>query len=129
MALNRSVFELLNYSDGDTVISEGVVDEHLLILQTGSVVISKDGTDVARISEHGTFIGEISAVLGKKRTCTVTACGECDILRLEQTIDELINENPRLVKKLLQELARRLAASTDTLVQTQHSLITFREQG
>jgi|TARA_B110000438_G_scaffold295641_2_gene338964 CRP-like cAMP-binding protein len=123
------VFDLLNYSDGAVVISEGIVDEHLLILQTGTVVISKDGTEVARISEKGTFIGKISAILGEKRNCTVTASGECDILKLDQTIDELIAENPRLVKKLLQELPTRLAAATDTLVQSQHSLITFREQG
>ena len=122
------MFDLLTFSDGDVVIKEGIVDNHLLILQTGTVVITKDGTEVARISEKGTFIGEISAILGEKRTCTVKAKGECDILRLQQSIDELIAENPRLVKKLLQELAKRLAAATENLVQSQHTLITFREQ-
>ena len=122
------MFELLTFAAGETVIREGVVDNHLYILQAGTAEVRKAGTAVALIEEKGTFIGEISAILGRPRTCTVVAKSECDILRLAQSIDEMIEKDPHVTKRLLEEMARRIAHVTDDLVEAQHSLITFQEQ-
>lgn len=122
------MFELLTFAPGEAVIEEGVVDFHLYILQSGTVAVRKAGTTVARIDEKGTFIGEISAILDLPRTCTVVAETECDILKLAQSIDDLIEKNPQITKRLLQELARRVTQMTDELIEAQHTLITFREE-
>ncbi len=123
-----SVFDLITCAPGETIIAEGVTDNHLFILQSGTVVIQKAGTPVAAVSERGTFIGEISAILGEPRSCTVIAETECDILKLTQTIDEMIATHPHITKHLLQEMAKRIKHSTNSLVQFQHTVITFQDQ-
>ena len=123
------VFELLTFAPGEVIIREGVVDDHLYILQSGTIEVQKAGTAVAEISEKGTFIGEISAILHHARTCNVVARTECDILRLTQTIDEMIASNPLITKRLLEEMARRIVQVTDDYVEAKHTLITFREHG
>ena len=121
------MFELLTFGPGEHVIREGVVDNHLYILQSGTIEVRKAGTTVASIGEKGTFIGEISAILGQPRSCTVVAKSECDILRLAQSIDEMIAKDPHITKRLLEEMARRISQVTDDLIEAQHSLITFHE--
>jgi len=128
-AESRGVFELLTFRPGEVIIREGVVDHHLYILQAGTIEVQKAGTAVAEIDGKGTFVGEISAILGHPRTCTVVAKSECDVLQLQQSIDEMIAQHPNITKRLLEEMAKRIVQATDNLVEAQHTLITFRGNG
>ncbi|MFP4540070.1 MAG: Crp/Fnr family transcriptional regulator [Opitutales bacterium] len=120
------MFDLLTFAPGETIIAEGVVDNHLYILQDGTVAIEKGGAHVTTLSEKGTFMGEISAILGEPRTCSVVAETECDILRLIQTIEEMVEHNPKLTRHLLAEMARRIKTSTEEILQREHQILTFR---
>jgi CRP-like cAMP-binding protein len=123
------VFELLTFAPGEVIIREGVADEHLYILQAGTLEVQKAGTAVAEIRERGTFLGEISAILGLARSCDVVARTECDVLRLTATIDELIRHDPHITKRLLEAMARRIFAVTEDYIEAKHTLSTFRDHG
>ena len=121
------MFELKTFAPGQPIIAEGVHEAGLYILQSGVVEIWKNGLKVAEISEPGTFFGEIAAILNQPRSCTVKAQSECDILVLQETIDHIIEHNPRLARRLLEAMAERVVKATADLAASQHTLIAFQE--
>jgi type IV pilus assembly protein PilB len=121
------VFELKTFAPGQPIIAEGVHEAGLYILQSGAVEIWKNGLKLAEISEPGTFFGEIAAILNQPRSCTVKARSECDILVLQETIDHIIEHNPRLARRLLEAMAERVVKATADLAASQHTLIAFQE--
>ncbi len=121
------MFELVTFAPGAPIIAEGVNDGSLYILQSGVVEICKGELKVAEIAEHGTFFGEISAILDQPRSCTVRAKTECDILVLAQSINEIVAHHPHLTKRLLEAMAERIVKATHELATTQHTLISFQE--
>ena len=118
------MFDLVTYAPDEVIISEGVTDDQLYILQNGTVSVDKDGVHIADISEQGTFFGEIAAILGTPRSCTVKAKTECDILHLQQSLDDILISNPQLNRKLLNTMAERIASTTQGLADT-HQLISI----
>lgn len=122
------MFELKTFAPGDPIIAEGVTEAGLYILQDGVVEIWKSELKIAEISEAGTFFGEIAAILKQPRSCSVRAKSECDILVLQESIDHIIENNPRLARRLLEAMAERVVRATADLAASQHTLIAFRER-
>jgi NTE family protein len=70
---------------GETLVTEGSVGEDLYFVRRGSFVVSVlDGetpVEIARLGS-GDVIGETQLIAGGKRTATVRALEECEVLRL-----------------------------------------------
>ena len=64
---------LIIYEPGETVLAEGSRTDRLLILREGSVVVIREGIEIARVSEPGAVFGEISALLDCPHTADVRA--------------------------------------------------------
>ncbi len=56
---------------GGVLIAEGARPGRLLVLESGSVSVSRDGVPIARIDAPGAVLGEMSLVLDKPATATL----------------------------------------------------------
>jgi CRP/FNR family cyclic AMP-dependent transcriptional regulator len=64
---------LESFNAGDTVFAEGTKTGRLLVLKSGTVSISKSGTEIARVAAPGAVLGELSALLDLPHTADVHA--------------------------------------------------------
>jgi CRP-like cAMP-binding protein/mannose-6-phosphate isomerase-like protein (cupin superfamily) len=61
------------FEPGEMVIASGETTGKLLLLRQGLVEVSKEGTQIARISEPGAVFGELAALLDQPHTADVRA--------------------------------------------------------
>ncbi len=106
----------------DTVLfKEEDTTREMYILLAGEVVVTKEGTELARISESGSFLGEMATLLNASRTATVTTTKKSVCLKiLPENIDTLFKVTPELGYKLSKTLAQRLAGVTEKLTHLSH---------
>ncbi len=115
--------KIIRLNSGDIVISEGDSDSGLFILSEGILEVLKGNVTVAEFTRPDTIFGELSMILGKPRTCTVVAKTDATVVRVYQSIDEMIQTNPELAKKLLYVLADRLEKTTEKMANPETNLI------
>ena len=60
-------------SRGDILIGEGEAGGELYVLEHGSLIVERDGVQIATIDESGALIGEMSVLLGVDHSATVRA--------------------------------------------------------
>ena len=58
---------------GDALITAGASGGELYVLQSGRLIVERDGIDIATIIEPGALIGEMSVLLGIDHSATVRA--------------------------------------------------------
>lgn len=101
------------FAKGDTIAREGEPGKELYILLQGRVAIYKGSIKLTEFDQKGVIIGEISVILGKKRTATIRAMDDCLMLPIPGDMDFLIAQHPELVKKMMANLAERLERTTE----------------
>lgn len=101
----RSEVEL---AAGDLLFKEGDVGNDLYVLLEGAVEVLLGDRCVATIDEEGAFLGELSALLGTRRTATLRAIAPTSCLRFAGDLDESFFSEPALAAKLARTLAKRL---------------------
>ncbi|MBF0274916.1 MAG: cyclic nucleotide-binding domain-containing protein [Nitrospinae bacterium] len=108
----RTVFtkicQVRQYEDGEWVIEEGDLNETPYILIEGSVNILKGENVVETITEHGSFIGEISFASKENISCAkVIADGEVKLLSFNsKELREVLGmNNPSLKLSCLMKFA------------------------
>jgi CRP-like cAMP-binding protein len=62
-----------NLVRGEVLIDEGEASGELYVLETGKLVVERDGVAIATIDEAGALIGEMSVLLGIDHSATVRA--------------------------------------------------------
>ena len=108
-----------------TLIEEGENGNHLIIVLTGTLDVTKRTNDnvprvVARVGS-GDFLGEMSFVDGSKRSATCTTREPTDFAVLtHDALNEILIDHPRLGNKfllmLLQQIVVRLRETTNGIV-------------
>ena len=61
------------FQPGDIVLGAGLRTGRLLILKKGAVAVTKEGIDIAKVSEPGAVFGELSILLEQPHTADVRA--------------------------------------------------------
>ena len=118
---------ILEASPGETLLEEGVDENHFLVLLKGSVEIVKDGGVVAVIETSGEILGE-QALLRRKRLATVRAKDRVFCLKVDGSFVDSLNEEQRLVyngelyRFLADVLAARLERTSLRLAETERKL-------
>jgi hypothetical protein len=107
--------QLVSFTAGDIIITEGEPGSSLFVLTMGSAkafVRNQTGKHImVRELREGDFFGEISILSGKPRTATVTAGSDCDLLELDRaTLDAIAQTKPR-VWDVLKDFASLRAGS------------------
>jgi len=103
------VSEDLEVPAGTVLCREGEVGQEFFVIVEGDTEITKRGKPVAN-RVGGDFIGEIALLEKIPRTATVTATTPLRLFVLTgPDFRRLVDENPKLERKILTTLAKRLA--------------------
>jgi CRP-like cAMP-binding protein len=97
------------FTAGDAIVSEGDSGVGFFFVESGEVVVTRDGTRVATLSS-GDHFGEIAVLAGGHRTATVSAGTDVVCWGMPAwTFRPLVREQPTVTVKLLERMARQLA--------------------
>jgi CRP/FNR family cyclic AMP-dependent transcriptional regulator len=103
------VSEDLEVEPGKVLCKEGEIGQEFFVIVDGKVKVNRKGRRVATRSS-GEFVGEIALIEEVRRTATVTAETPVRLFVLtRKDFRHLLNTNPRVERKVLRALARRLA--------------------
>jgi NTE family protein len=107
----------LTLPGGAPLFREGETSDFFYIVISGrlGVLIEGDADESGFISQIGTgeTVGEMGMITGEPRTATVIAIRYTELLGFSKSAyDRLTARHPKLMRRLLELLARRLAATT-----------------
>jgi small-conductance mechanosensitive channel/CRP-like cAMP-binding protein len=103
--------QAIHFGRGEKLINQGEDGDSMFILVDGQadVVVDHDGTQtrVATLSSGDCF-GEMSLLTGEKRSATVIAGTDCEVVEIGKPIlARSLKENPQLLAQLGELLAKR----------------------
>jgi CRP/FNR family cyclic AMP-dependent transcriptional regulator len=96
---------------GEIVFDEGEPGDHLYVIQSGEIELTRSGGDGARVVSRygpGEFFGEMGVLLGRPRTARATAACESRVLELDgPTFEAMCVDHPEIAIRVIQRLASR----------------------
>ena len=95
---------------------EGETSNGWYILLGGRVGVFKHNRQVAEFRERGVVLGELSFILNTPRTVSLIALEPTKVVHFKMPLDQLIAEYPDITKKILVNLAERLAKTTEDFI-------------
>jgi len=100
------------YAPGAAICQEGEDGEEMYIIQKGKVKVSKrfgGRTHVVSVLEKGDFFGEMAIVNRIRRTATVTAIDDVELLVFDREgLQNMIARNALIALNIIDRLCRRL---------------------
>jgi CRP/FNR family transcriptional regulator, cyclic AMP receptor protein len=112
--LIRDSFEEV-YSEGATVVTEGEKGRNLYLMLEGEVEVRRKGRRLATLS-RGQFFGEISIFTDHAISADVIAATPSRLLVLSKwEFWRYALDKPWILRKMIEEMARRLAESNRAL--------------
>jgi PAS domain S-box-containing protein len=107
---------LKTYQKGDTLFVEGDESQDLYFLVSGHLEVLKGDKKIAEITEPGALFGELSFLLGAKRTATIQAENEVRVLRIPRNeVSTFLKDFPTVAEKITEIIARRLDESSQAV--------------
>ncbi len=95
------------------LVKQGMRDDQVFIVLSGTASCLVDGTPVEELGP-GDFFGEIAALDGGRRTATVVADSEVEVIVLDRAEFEVLLEGfPTVARKILAVSARRLRQANE----------------
>jgi small-conductance mechanosensitive channel len=122
-ALERlaSMSKSCQYLSGEVIIRQGDPGQELYIIRTGQVSVllgrGAEGSvaEIARLGP-GKFFGEMSLMTGARRTATVQAALDCELVRVDkEAFHDILAEDPKLVEQITQILVDRQIAMEENI--------------
>ena len=105
---------VVNIEANQTILAEGDRTGLIFILIEGEVRISKRELEIIRLTEPGSILGEMSALLDLPHTATVTTLVPSRFYRVDQP--DFLRNNTDICYPLAVLLARRVNGVTNYLV-------------
>jgi len=103
------------FAAGETIFEEGDVGDVLFIIQSGEVELSRRTLGGRRTVANlgcGEFFGEMSVVVGERRTARASAVGDTRLLELDgETLESMCIERPEIAIRIISRLTARLIDS------------------
>ena len=120
--LPRARFQ--RFGRAEKIIEQGDDGASMFVLIRGEakVLVNHNGslTQVATLRASDCF-GEMSLLTGEKRTATVVAQGECEILVIDKPmLADVVAEHPHLLQSLSELLAKRRLENEGILAEAEH---------
>ncbi len=107
--------EVLDVAAGKVVIAEGADDKDVYVVRRGSMIVEKAiGGKPVFLSylPAGSYLGEMAAIDGSKRTATVKAAIRSEVVRFPgEAFVALLEAKPKLREKALADMAGRRAVT------------------
>lgn len=93
---------------GHTLINQGHHHQEMYVLESGGAVVEIDGNQVAEIAA-GEFVGELGYFNRSAASATVKTSVESEVLVIPYNrFEQILDDNPHLVRAIAAELADRL---------------------
>jgi CRP-like cAMP-binding protein len=109
------VTEDVDFDTGKVLCQEGRSAQEFFVIMEGEVEVTRGGKKLATVGTGG-FFGEIALVENLPRTATVTARTPVRFFVLtRRSFLRLLDEQPRVERKVMRALARRLVSVSDEL--------------
>ncbi len=108
LLLTTGAVRLARYGSGEAVVEEGNYEKTFFVLLAGAVRVVRGGRKLVAMAAPGTVFGEMSFILGKGRTATVTAEGPTECLVVDMGYVDFLPSPER--EDFLIRIFRRLAA-------------------
>lgn len=106
----ESAADEVNVPAGHTLIEQGRMHNEGMIVEEGTAEVVIDGSVVAEIGE-GQIIGELALLARGPATATVRAKTDMVLLVIPfNRFDQIMDDNPAMVKGIAHDLAARLRA-------------------
>lgn len=106
-----------NCQPGEVIIKEGDEAEHVYTIISGEADVFADGIKVGEIGDDEVF-GAMAVFTGEKRSATVQARTACTIMAVPQDdFVHLIEAQPKAAVNLIENLARRIIAMNQQLIE------------
>lgn len=100
----------VKFEDGEVMCAEGEKSYYALLLLQGSVVVTRNGKELTRVSREGSFLGEVSTLASIPRTATMKAAGTvwaCVLNAAE--LERFLTCNPAMALRVIRYMAYRLS--------------------
>ncbi len=107
LLLSAGAVRLYRFESGEAIVEEGNYEKTFFVLLRGAVRVLRGSRPVADLEARGTVFGEMSFVLGRGRTATVTATMPCDCLVVDMGYVDFLPSPER--EDFLIRMFRRLA--------------------
>ncbi len=111
----------LHYQEGDAVFEQGDPSDAVYFMLSGRVRVSRElngrRIDLAELT-GGAVLGETGVICGRARSASVIALEETTMLRTDANVfHELLYQVPQVTVALARELANRVDATSDRLLE------------
>ncbi len=114
-----SAGDVNHFGRGEAVIEEGTTGDSMFLLVEGTAHVSvvRNETQIqVSVLRRGDCFGEMSLLTGEKRTATVRAEGDCEIMEISKPVmGELLRSSPLCLDQLSSLLAQRKLATEGVL--------------
>jgi small-conductance mechanosensitive channel len=102
---------VVHFGQGETLIKQGDQGDSMFILVSGQAVVEAERNGVTQYVTAlgaGECFGEMSLLTGERRSATVVAQTDCEVVEIARQVLALsLQENPKLLNQLSELLARR----------------------
>jgi CRP-like cAMP-binding protein len=93
---------------GTVMTRQGAFGGLAFLIATGQAEVTRDGKRIAHVGP-GDVVGELSLIDGERRSATVTATTDLEVLELNRDdLLALMKKAPPVVRKLVEALAQRV---------------------
>ncbi len=107
---------LTDFKAGRTIFMEGDDSQDLYILASGRVEVLKGNKIIREIAKEGELFGEMSFLLGDRRTASVKATDDVKVIRVpKEELTAFLSEFPNVGQEITKILARRLDEASKIL--------------
>lgn len=116
--INNSDLEkyIATFQAGQILFLEGDDTQDLYILISGELDIIKGNMKISEITEKGAFFGEMSFLLGSRRTATTRARGDVKVICIpKEEITPFLRNFPNVAETVTKALAHRLDETSQIL--------------
>jgi CRP/FNR family transcriptional regulator, cyclic AMP receptor protein len=110
-----SALPIATYQAGESVLAAGATTGQLLILKKGAVSIVKETIEIAKVTEVGAVLGELSALLDQPHTADVRALEPSEFYVADATA--LLAEDPVVLLYVSAVLAQRLDRANRAVIE------------
>ncbi|MEZ4753532.1 MAG: cyclic nucleotide-binding domain-containing protein [Bdellovibrionota bacterium] len=108
--------DIKRFTQGEVIIAEGESSDLVFTMLSGEASVTVAGIEVGQISKDEIF-GALGPLTNQLRTATVTANSNCSVLALpSDNFEQLIASRPHTVHKLIEDMAAKIVALNQKLV-------------
>ncbi|MHB2020863.1 MAG: Crp/Fnr family transcriptional regulator [Candidatus Xenobia bacterium] len=127
----QSIAYIREYRKGEVLFHEGDPGDTLYVVITGAIKVyrvTEEGWEkTVHLMGEGDFLGEMSLLDGQSRSATAEALDQTTCIIIgRQDFTNLLDKNPRLCRSILDDMCRRLRATTGELVDVSFKDARFR---